>query len=147
MKPNQTVVANQTASAQGNKASNSEVSKNGNQSVVPVLIPLVKNTATEKKEPEKKSLSLDELTERAERLNLQRIKYEEIKGKRKQLQAFQISHDEKNAQLTIVDAKGDKITTNSPVSISQVISIWGTELDDHLSKVENEMRAILEATI
>jgi hypothetical protein len=51
---------------------------------------LKQENSPEKKEPvqpstevQKKSLSIDELTERAERLNLQRLKYEEIKEKRK----------------------------------------------------------------
>lgn len=119
---------------------------------IPVIIP-VKSLEKEKNESvissqeitPKKTLSIDELTERAEKLHLLKLKYEEIKEKRKQLQAFSISHDEKNAQLTIVDAKGERITTNSPTSISQVITIWADELDSHLSKNEMDMRSILEA--
>ena len=147
MKANQ---ANATAAANavnGNQVVNKEAAK-GKQTI-PVVIPV--KLEPEKKEPvqpsteiQKKILSIDELTERAERLNLQRLKYEEIKEKRKQLQTFAISHDDKNAQLTIIDAKGARITTNSPLSIGQVINIWGAELDSHLERVENEMRSILE---
>lgn len=92
-------------------------------------------------------LTIDELTERAERLHLYRIKYEEIRDKRKQLQVFAISHDEKNAQLTVVDANGLKISTSSPNSIKKLISDWSAELDAHLLKVEIDMRMLLENNI
>ena len=131
-----------TASAQVTKVS--EICKN-EKTVIPVVINTAKKEAETAPETGRKSLSLDELTEKAEKLNLLRVKLEDIKDKRKQLQAFQISHDEKNAQLTIVDATGQKISTSSPTSIGQVIDIWGSELDAHLSNVEKSMRAILEA--
>ena len=132
-----------TASAQVKKVENNKNEK----TVIPVVINTQKKEAEAavKENTAHKPLTLDELTERAEKLNLLRIKLEDIKEKRKQLQAFQISHDEKNAQLTIVDATGQRITTSSPTSIGQVINIWGSELDAHLSNVETSMRAILEA--
>ncbi|MFK2221925.1 hypothetical protein ACIXJR_02160 [Bacteroides fragilis] len=64
-----------------------------------------------------KRLSIDELTDKAERVYLLRQKYQEVREKRKQLESFTISHDKNNAQLTLVDAKGLSISTSNPVAL------------------------------
>ena len=91
-----------------------------------------------------KRLSIDELTDKAERVYLLRQKYQEVREKRKQLESFTISHDKNNAQLTLVDAKGLSISTSNPVAIGKLLSDWMLDLDNHLAKTEEEIRSELE---
>lgn len=94
---------------------------------------------------QKRVLTMEELTDKAERLHLLKTKYQEVKDKRKQLENFSISHDQNNAQLTLVDAKGSSITTSNPTSIGKLLIDWMAELNSALSNVENDMRKQLEA--
>ncbi len=91
-----------------------------------------------------KRLSIDELTDKAERVYLLRQKYQEVREKRKQLESFTISHDKNNAQLTLVDAKGLSISTSNPVAIGKLLSDWMLDLNNHLAKPEEEIRSELE---
>ena len=118
-----------------------------------VLLP-VQSEKKEAKEVEKKeveepkeivamlprALTMEELTDKAERLHLLKLKYDEVKAKRKQLENFSISHDQNNAQLTLVDAKGASITTSNPQSIGKLLVDWMADLNTHLTCVENDMR-------
>lgn len=91
-----------------------------------------------------KRLSIDELTDKTERVYLLRQKYQEVREKRKQLESFTISHDKNNAQLTLVDAKGLSISTSNPVAIGKLLSDWMLDLNNHLAKTEEEIRSELE---
>lgn len=91
-----------------------------------------------------KRLSIDELTDKAERVYLLRQKYQEVREKWKQLESFTISHDKNNAQLTLVDAKGLSISTSNPVAIGKLLSDWMLDLNNHLAKTEEEIRSELE---
>lgn len=97
--------------------------------------------------PQKQRLTMDEIDDKAERLYLLRTKRQEIKDKRKQLEKFTISHDQNNAQLTLIDAKGLSITTSNPQSIGKLLVDWMGDLDSHLAGVEEEMRKELAAAI
>ncbi|MBV3619420.1 hypothetical protein [Bacteroides xylanisolvens] len=90
-------------------------------------------------------MSIDVLMDKADRTYLLRQKYQEIRDKRKQLETFTISHDKNNAQLTLVDAKGLTISTSNPVSIGKLLADWMNDLNEHLKKTEDEIRAELEA--
>lgn len=90
-------------------------------------------------------LSMEELNEKVDRLHLLRLKHLEIKEKRKQLESFSISHDNNNAQLTLVDANGLSISTSNPQSIGKLIIDWTTELNAVLGKVEEDIRATIAA--
>ncbi|MBP1593020.1 MAG: hypothetical protein H6Q12_38 [Bacteroidetes bacterium] len=118
-----------------------------------VLLPVKsekKETEAEKKKveeqneiaviPQTRALTMEELTDKAERLHLLKLKYEEVKAKRKQLENFSISHDQNNAQLTLIDAKGASITTSNPQSIGKLLIDWMADLNTHLASVENDMR-------
>ena len=91
-----------------------------------------------------KRLSIDELTDKAERVYLLRQKYQEVREKRKQLESFTISHDKNNAQLTLVDAKGLSISTSNPVAIGKLLSDWMVDLNIHLVLTDEEIRSVLE---
>lgn len=91
-----------------------------------------------------KRLSIDELTDKADRVYLLRQKYQEVREKRKQLESFTISHDKNNAQLTLVDAKGLSISTSNPVAIGKLLTDWMSDLNNHLAKTESEIRQELE---
>mgnify|MGYP006977329386 FL=1 len=90
-------------------------------------------------------MSIDALMDKADKLYLQRQKYQEIREKRKQLETFTISHDNNNAQLTLVDATGRTISTSNPISIGKLLTDWMGDLNNHLKKIEDEIRAELEA--
>ncbi len=145
-----------------------EVSNKKEDSVAPVILlpsasvtqaetvvkvepkPEEKTELKEKKRPErlfpttKKRLSIDELTDKADRVYLLRQKYQEVREKRKQLESFTISHDKNNAQLTLIDAKGLSIETSNPVAIGKLLGDWMSDLNSHLAKTESEIRAELE---
>lgn len=91
-----------------------------------------------------KRLSIDELTDKADRVYLLRQKYQEVREKRKQLESFTISHDKNNAQLTLVDAKGLSISTSNPVAIGKLLADWMLDINNHLSKTEADIRSELE---
>ena len=88
---------------------------------------------------------MEELNDKADRLYLQRQKYQTIKEKIKQLESFTISHDNNNAQLTLIDANGLSIKTSNPQSIGKLLTDWMADLVLHLGVIENEMRKQLEA--
>ncbi len=94
------------------------------------------------KEP--KRLTMEELTDRVDKLHLLRLKHQEIKDKRKQLECFSISHDKNNAQMTLVDTNGLSISTSNPQSIGKLIIDWTAELNTCLGKVEEDIRKIIE---
>ncbi len=100
---------------------------------------------TKQNSPVTMCMSIDVLMDKADRTYLLRQKYQEIREKRKQLEAFTISHDKNNAQLTLVDAKGLTIATSNPVSIGKLLTDWMDDLNTHLKKTEDEIRAELEA--
>jgi hypothetical protein len=109
-----------------------------------LLLPTVPEVKPEVK-PVTMCMSIDVLMDKADRTYLLRQKYQEIRDKRKQLEAFTISHDKNNAQLTLVDAKGLTISTSNPVSIGKLLNDWMDDLNNHLKKTEDEIRAELEA--
>lgn len=91
-----------------------------------------------------KRLSIDELTDKADRVYLLRQKFQTIREKRKQLEGFTISHETDNAQLTLVDANGLTITTSNPVAIGKLLADWMKDLNESLEKVEKDIRLELE---
>ena len=105
----------------------------------------VKETIFEAPKKSPVAMSIDGLMDKADRTYLLRQKYQEIRDKRKQLEAFTISHDKNNAQLTLVDAKGLTISTSNPVSIGKLLTDWMNDLNDRLKKTEDEIRTELEA--
>lgn len=107
-------------------------------------------TATKKEEKSQfsqifhKKMSIDELTDKADRVYLLRQKFQTIRDKRKQLESFTISHETDNAQLTLVDAKHLTITTSNPVAIGKLLADWMKDLNESLEKVESDIRLELE---
>lgn len=91
-----------------------------------------------------KRLSIDELTDKADRVYLLRQKFQTVRDKRKQLEGFTISHETDNAQLTLVDANGLTITTSNPSSIGKLLADWMKDVNESLEKVEKEIRLELE---
>lgn len=91
-----------------------------------------------------KRLSIDELTDKADRIYLLRQKFQTVREKRKQLEGFAISHEKDNAQLTLVDANGLTITTSNPVAIGKLLADWMKDLNENLEKVEREIRIELD---
>lgn len=116
-----------------------------------LLLPTVPEVKPEAKQEAKQNspvtmcMSIDVLMDKADRTYLLRQKYQEIREKRKQLEAFTISHDKNNAQLTLIDAKGLTISTSNPVSIGKLLADWMNDLNEHLKKTEDEIRAELGA--
>lgn len=106
----------------------------------------VKTEKTESQQavPKSKKMSIDELTDKAERVYMLQNKYSEIRSKRKQLQAFVLKHEEETAQLTLVDARGMSIVTHNPTAIKNLLADWGKDLNSKLKEVENNLRTELE---
>ena len=124
---------------------------NGKKEATKDLVPavLIVHSDIKKEEPKEteqpKRLTMEELNDKADGLYLQRQKYQTIKEKIKQLESFTISHDNNNAQLTLIDANGLSIKTSNPQSIGKLLTDWMADLVLHLGVIENEMRKQLEA--
>ena len=95
--------------------------------------------------PVVKSLSLDELTDKAERVYLLKQKYAEIREKKQRLERFTIKNDYDTASLTLRDARGETITTHNPRAIGNLLADWAKDLSERLAKVEEELRKELGA--
>lgn len=91
------------------------------------------------------AMSIDVLMDKADRTYLLRQRYQEIRDKRKQLEAFTISHDKDNAAVDFSRRKRLTISTANPVSIGKLLTDWMDDLNKHLKKIEGEIRAELEA--
>lgn len=87
-----------------------------------------------------RKLSVEQITDKAEKLHLLEVRYQQIKNKKRQVENFAISHDRNNARLTLVDAEGKEITTSNPTSIKKVIEDWKVDLNRCLEETENDMR-------
>jgi len=94
---------------------------------------------TEPKQP----VSIEKLMEKGEKLYKHNEKYKEIQAKIKEVEDFEISHDDQNAQLTLVDALGRTIQTSNPLSIGQVLKDWKERLLLSLGEKEAEIRQLL----
>lgn len=108
--------------------------------------PEVKEQLTKQDTPvnAEKQMSIDALMDKADRSYLLRQKYQEVKEKRRLLDSFAISHDQDNAQLTLIDAKGLRISTSNPATIGKLLADWMIDLNIHLKKTEGEIRTELE---
>lgn len=98
---------------------------------------------TQKNDP--KTIPISSIMEKAEKLHLLTLKYEELTGKRKSLDLFDISHDKDNAQLQLADAKGLSFESCNPKCIKKVIDIWKDEFSTAINEVEKQMRDLISA--
>ena len=80
------------------------------------------------------------LMERTDKLAALKEKYQEFTGKRKSLDLFAISHDNQNAQIQIVDAKGQSFESSNPKCIKEVIDIWMKDFARAIEETEKEIR-------
>lgn len=94
---------------------------------------------------QKSEVTISSIMEKAEKLHLLTIKHEELTGKRKSLDLFEISHDNDNAQLQLADAKGLSFESCNPKCIKKVIEIWKEEFSLAIEETEKQMRALMGA--
>ena len=80
------------------------------------------------------------LMEKTDKLAALKEKYQELTGKRKSLDLFAISHDNQNAQIQIVDAKGQSFESSNPKCIKEVIDIWMKDFAKAIEETEKEIR-------
>ena len=69
-------------------------------------------------------------------------KHDSLTEKMKRLERFSIVHEKENAQIQIVDAKGEEFESNSPKSISKLIEFWKDEFKEAINEVETEIRKV-----
>lgn len=93
----------------------------------------------------KSEITITSIMEKAEKLHLLTMKHEELTGKRKSLDLFEISHDKDNAQLQLADAKGLSFESCNPKCIKKVIDIWKEEFSSAIDETEKQMRALMGA--
>jgi len=89
--------------------------------------------------------SIEELQARAEKTSQLVERYRTIKEKKAELDSFVILHENEQANITITDVKGRRISTNNPKSIAQVIGIWKTDISEALVKAEQDVRESMNA--
>lgn len=147
-------MSNQTTSATSAQEEKGIVSTNKGQEpkkkksvqVQPIIIPVRQEqmSTLETTVSVKKEKSIDEITADIEKLELLRKKHIEIREKISLVDKFVISHDNNNAQLSIIDASSNRISTGNPKSIAQVLKIWTDDLKTALLQKEQEIRNLLE---
>ena len=93
--------------------------------------------------PARVAVSVSAMLEKAEKLHLLKVKYEELNEKRKRLEKFEISHDKDNAQMTLVDAAGESFESSNPNCIRRLIDIWKEDFAAAIAGVENQMRTLI----
>lgn len=93
----------------------------------------------------KSEITITSIMEKAEKLHLLTMKHEELTGKRKSLDLFEISHDKDNAQLQLADAKGLSFESCNPKCIKKVIDIWKEEFSSAIDETEKQMRSLMGA--
>lgn len=80
------------------------------------------------------------LMEKTDKLAALKEKYQKLTDKRKSLDLFAISHDNQNAQIQIVDAKGESFESSNPKCIREVIDIWMKDFTKAIDETEKEIR-------
>jgi ribosome-binding ATPase YchF (GTP1/OBG family) len=94
-------------------------------------------------EPEKtevKNLSIEDLKNRAVALALLNQKHDDLTEKRKRLERFSIVHDHNNAQITVMDARGEEFVSGSPKSIKRLIEFWQDEFREAIAENEEQIK-------
>jgi hypothetical protein len=86
-----------------------------------------------------KTLSIEDLKDKAVTLHLLKCKHDELNAKRKRLEKFAISHDTENAQIRVVDAQGEDFRSSSPKSIARLIDFWKDEFAEAITDIETQM--------
>lgn len=76
---------------------------------------------------------------RAEQFARLKGKYDFLKKRSDELEAFKMSDDGSNSTITINSANGDKITLNNADVIQEVVKLCGNVLGKLLSDAENEV--------
>ena len=130
------VVSAQTTGVQGNAAmtvSKSETAKTEQTALNLPISPVVTEQKTSK-------VDFSALMEKTDKLTALKEKYQELTGKRKSLDLFAISHDNQNAQIQIVDAKGLSFESSNPKCIKEVIDIWMKYFAEAIEETEKEIR-------
>ena len=126
----------QTTGVQGNAAMT--VSKNETAKTEQTALNLPIPPAVTEQQPSKVDFSA--LMEKTDKLAALKEKYQELTGKRKSLDLFAISHDNQNAQIQIVDAKGQSFESSNPKCIKEVIDIWMKDFAKAIEETEKEIR-------
>ena len=89
--------------------------------------------------------SIEELQAKAEKTAKLVQRYQTIKLKKAEIDSFVILHESDRAQLEIEDCNGRRIVTQNLKSIEQVLVIWKNDINEALTKAEQEIREIMNA--
>ena len=87
-----------------------------------------------------KTISIGALLERSEKLHLLNKRHTTLNEKRKSLEMFEISHDNQNAQIQIVDASGQTFESSNPKCIGEVIDLWKRYFVTAIDETEVQIR-------
>ncbi|MCM0721592.1 hypothetical protein NBH15_25400 [Parabacteroides sp. W1-Q-101] len=128
----------QTTGVQGNAAMT--VSKNETVKTEQTALNLSIPPAVTVTEQQPSKVDFSALMEKTDKLAALKEKYQELTGKRKSLDLFAISHDNQNAQIQIVDAKGQSFESSNPKCIKEVIDIWMKDFAKAIEETEKEIR-------
>lgn len=94
---------------------------------------------------QKPILTIREMQEKAAKMHILSEKYNNLCGKRQNLDIFSISHDGDSARMILTDAKGQRFESSNPICIRQLIDLWKKIYTETMQKIEQEMRELLEA--
>lgn len=121
----------------GNAARTTDVQEK-KETLKPVLTVSKNENSTE----QKTVITLEQLKNAAITLTLLNQKHDSLTEKMKRLERFSIVHEKENAQIQIVDAKGEEFESNSPKSIAKLIEFWKDEFKEAIDEVETEIRKV-----
>lgn len=130
----------QTTGVQGNAAMTVSKSETAKTEQTALNLPIPPAVTVTEQQPSKVDFSA--LMEKTDKLAALKEKYQELTGKRKSLDLFAISHDNQNAQIQIVDAKGQSFESSNPKCIKEVIDIWMKDFAKAIEETEKEIRKL-----
>ena len=92
---------------------------------------------------EKKSLSIQEIKDKASKLVVLADAHSDLVGKRKEFEEFQLLHDSKKPEIRLTDVNGQIVKTYNQNVVEQFYVVLFTEYNKQIDKLETELNNLL----
>ncbi|MCX6232734.1 MAG: hypothetical protein NTZ33_14445 [Bacteroidetes bacterium] len=134
------------------KSDEFENSENAKFSIIKNDVSEIEISETETKEDpgelktvqsEKKSLSIQEIKDKASKLVALADAHSDLVEKRKEFEEFQLLHDSKKPEIRLTDVNGQVVKTYNQNVVEQFYVVLFTEYNKQIEKLETELNSLL----
>lgn len=134
------------------KSDEFENSENAKFSIIKNDVSEIEISETETKEEpeeqktvqsEKKSLSIQEIKDKASKLVALADAHSDLVEKRKEFEEFQLLHDSKKPEIRLTDVNGQVVKTYNQNVVEQFYVVLFTEYNKQIEKLETELNSLL----